>query len=100
MAEANGWTLYEHPAFTDQLAKLEARVERRKKADPKSHAQSADAKLLAAIVKLVMEVIPADPGAKGVFYRAVVGPFASSGEANSFCSGLKAAGGQCIVQKN
>jgi hypothetical protein len=42
----------------------------------------------------------ADLGAKGVFYRAVVGPFASSGEANSLCSGLKAAGGQCIVQKN
>ena len=42
----------------------------------------------------------ADLGAKGVFYRALVGPFASSGEANSLCSGLKAAGGQCIVQKN
>ena len=42
----------------------------------------------------------ADLGAKGVFYRAVIGPFASSSEANSLCSGLKAAGGQCIVQKN
>jgi hypothetical protein len=42
----------------------------------------------------------ADLGAKGVFYRAVVGPFASSSEANSLCNGLKAAGGQCIIQKN
>jgi hypothetical protein len=42
----------------------------------------------------------ADLGAKGVFYRAVVGPFASSSEANSFCSGLKAAGGQCVIQRN
>ena len=42
----------------------------------------------------------ADLGAKGVFYRAVVGPFASSNEANSLCSGLKAAGGQCIIQRN
>jgi cell division septation protein DedD len=42
----------------------------------------------------------ADLGAKGVYYRAVVGPFASSGEANSFCTGLKAAGGQCIIQRN
>jgi hypothetical protein len=42
----------------------------------------------------------ADLGAKGVFYRAVVGPFASASEANSLCNGLKAAGGQCVIQKN
>jgi hypothetical protein len=41
-----------------------------------------------------------DLGAKGVFYRALVGPFASAGDAVHFCSGLKAAGGECIVQKN
>jgi hypothetical protein len=41
-----------------------------------------------------------DLGAKGVFYRALVGPFASAGDAAQFCSSLKAAGGQCIVQKN
>jgi hypothetical protein len=42
----------------------------------------------------------ADLGAKGVFYRAMVGPFASAGEAGQFCSGLKAAGGQCIIHRN
>ena len=42
----------------------------------------------------------ADLGAKGVFYRALVGPFASAGEAGRLCDSLKAAGGQCIVQKN
>jgi hypothetical protein len=42
----------------------------------------------------------ADLGAKGVFYRALVGPFANAGDAGHFCSSLKAAGGQCIVQKN
>jgi hypothetical protein len=42
----------------------------------------------------------ADLGAKGVFYRALVGPFASSADAGHFCSSLKAAGGQCIIQKN
>jgi hypothetical protein len=41
-----------------------------------------------------------DLGAKGIFYRALVGPFGSSGEANEMCSALKAAGGQCIVQRN
>jgi len=42
----------------------------------------------------------ADLGDKGVYYRAQVGPFASASEATSFCDNLKAAGGQCIVQKN
>jgi hypothetical protein len=42
----------------------------------------------------------ADLGPKGVYYRAMVGPFGSAGDADQFCSGLKAAGGQCIVQKN
>jgi hypothetical protein len=42
----------------------------------------------------------ADLGPKGIYYRAMVGPFGSAGDADQFCSGLKAAGGQCIVQKN
>lgn len=41
-----------------------------------------------------------DLGDKGVYYRAMVGPFANGGEAVALCSSLKAAGGQCIVQKN
>jgi hypothetical protein len=41
-----------------------------------------------------------DLGEKGVYYRAMVGPFGSAGDADQFCGGLKAAGGQCIVQKN
>jgi SPOR domain len=39
-------------------------------------------------------------GAKGIYYRALVGPFASAGEANALCSDLKAAGGQCLIQRN
>jgi len=41
-----------------------------------------------------------DLGAKGTYYRAMVGPFANANEASELCSSLKAAGGQCIVQKN
>ncbi|MCW5691277.1 MAG: SPOR domain-containing protein [Pseudolabrys sp.] len=41
-----------------------------------------------------------DLGEKGIYFRAMVGPFASSGEASQFCSGLKAAGGQCLIQRN
>ena len=42
----------------------------------------------------------ADLGAKGVYYRALVGPFASLEQASGLCSSLKAAGGSCIVQRN
>ena len=42
----------------------------------------------------------ADLGAKGVYYRAMVGPFGSTEEAAKFCGNLKSAGGQCVVQRN
>jgi len=42
----------------------------------------------------------ADLGDKGVFYRAMVGPFGSQDEAAQLCGNLKTAGGQCVVQKN
>jgi hypothetical protein len=41
----------------------------------------------------------ADLGAAGIYYRALVGPFASAEKATKMCSGLKVAGGDCIVQK-
>jgi SPOR domain len=42
----------------------------------------------------------ADTGANGIFYRAAVGPFKTADEASQFCGTLKAAGGQCVVQRN
>ena len=36
----------------------------------------------------------------GIFYRAQVGSFTTSEQATTFCDNLKAAGGQCIVQRN
>jgi SPOR domain len=42
----------------------------------------------------------ADLGDKGVYYRAMVGPFGSPDEASQFCGNLKNAGGQCVVQRN
>ncbi|MBI5319738.1 SPOR domain-containing protein [Bradyrhizobium sp.] len=42
----------------------------------------------------------ADLGEKGVFYRAMVGPFGTRDEAAQFCSNLKTAGGQCVIQSN
>jgi SPOR domain len=42
----------------------------------------------------------ADLGEKGIYYRAMIGPFGTSAEASQFCGNLKNAGGQCIIQKN
>jgi len=42
----------------------------------------------------------ADLGSKGVYYRAMVGPFGSSEQAVQFCGSLRSAGGQCVVQRN
>jgi hypothetical protein len=42
----------------------------------------------------------ADLGDKGVYYRAMVGPFGSPEEASQFCGSLKTAGGQCVIQRN
>ncbi len=42
----------------------------------------------------------ADLGQKGVYYRAMVGPFGTSEEASQFCGSLKTAGGQCVIQRN
>ena len=41
----------------------------------------------------------ADLGEKGIYYRAMVGPFGTADEAVQMCNNLKTAGGQCVVQK-
>lgn len=57
----NGWTLYEHPLFTQQLTELVAQVGKLKAQSPSTYQQKAATKRLAAIVKLATEVIPQDP---------------------------------------
>jgi toxin YhaV len=56
-----GWTLYAHPLFLGQLERLSAAVAKKAKKDPKGYQSSADAKLLAALHKLVFEIVPMDP---------------------------------------
>lgn len=57
----NGWSIYAHPIFLDQLEKLIEEVEARQAADPKNWQKKNCTKRLAAIFKLVNEVIPRDP---------------------------------------
>jgi hypothetical protein len=41
-----------------------------------------------------------DLGDRGTFYRAMVGPYANRDQAYEVCQNLKAAGGECVVQRN
>ena len=61
MITVNGWTLYAHPLFLDQIGKLTVAVERARKKDPKGYTSSANAKLLTSMRKLMFEAIPVDP---------------------------------------
>lgn len=57
----NGWTLFAHPIFLDQLDALTRQVEALKLKDPTGYAKKNATKRLAAIAKLAFEVIAQDP---------------------------------------
>lgn len=59
----NGWSIYAHPVFLDQLDSLIDEVEQQKHKDGENYKQKNCTKRLAAIRKLVCEVIPQDPTA-------------------------------------
>jgi toxin YhaV len=61
MFAVNGWQLFAHPLFLDQLERLGVAVERTRTKDPRGWHTSANAKLLAALRQLVFETIPQDP---------------------------------------
>jgi len=57
----NGWALFAHPLFLDQIERLAGQIERLKARDPAGYRGKNATKRLAAIVKLALEVIPQDP---------------------------------------
>ena len=59
--EINGWTVYAHPLFLDQLNAIIGSVENARKKDPKGYKKKRAAKLLAAVLKVAFEDIPSDP---------------------------------------
>ena len=59
----NGWSIYAHPIFLDQLDDLIKEVEARKASAPANWQKKNCAKRLAAILKLMTEAIATDPGA-------------------------------------
>jgi toxin YhaV len=59
----NGWKLYTHPLFSEQLNRLVEQVELLAKKDPTGYRDGAPAKLLATINSYIREIIPREPGA-------------------------------------
>ena len=57
----NGWTLFAHPLFIDQIESLAAKVERLASKDPAGYKKKNDTKRLAAIYSLIFETIPQNP---------------------------------------
>lgn len=57
----NGWTLFAHPLFLEQLRALTQDVVDLQRKDPKGYIHKNATKRLAAIRQLAFEVIPQDP---------------------------------------
>lgn len=57
----NGWTLLFHEAIVGQLENLADACRRARQADQKNYRLNANVKVFAALAKLMLEVIPADP---------------------------------------
>lgn len=57
----NGWTIYFHPLFLDQLERLKAGVERDVTKRPHGLTKGPNTKLLSAIRTITLDRIPQDP---------------------------------------
>jgi toxin YhaV len=70
----NGWEIYAHPLFLDQLESLIAAAEAARAKDPEGYRGSRAAKLLAATLKIAFEAIPADPVGDEYRQGSTLGP--------------------------
>lgn len=60
----NGWRVFAHPLFIDQLEALIADVEALRRKNPQGYGSKAASKHLAAITRLMLHDIPQDPSRK------------------------------------
>ncbi len=72
----------------------------RSEADARASFKALQQKFPSSFASRAPLIKRADLGSRGVYYRAMVGPFGTSEQAVQFCGNLKAAGGQCVVQRN
>lgn len=57
----NGWNIFAHPLFIEQVEQLLTQVENLRQKDPIGYREKNATKRLAAIAKLAFDVIPQDP---------------------------------------
>ena len=69
----NGWTIYAHPLFLDQLEILIAEVESLRAKDPTGYGSKNASKRLAAITRLMLQDIPQDPSRREVQQGSTLG---------------------------
>ncbi|RJF70385.1 SPOR domain-containing protein [Rhodopseudomonas palustris] len=72
----------------------------RSEADAKASYRALQSKFPSVLGSRQPLIKRADLGSKGVYYRAMVGPFGTPDQAQQLCGSLKSAGGQCVVQRN
>jgi toxin YhaV len=70
----NGWRLFVHPLFTQQLELLTSQVESLAAKDPGHYKEHAATKLLATIRRYILEIIPKDPNAPEFRQGNTLGP--------------------------
>lgn len=62
MIQRHGWTLLFHQCLIEQLRSLEAAVKRARLQDPAGYESNANTKLFGALSKLILDVVPTEPG--------------------------------------
>ena len=72
--ERNGWSLFQHPLFAEQLTGLTNAVEQLAASDPAGYLAHPKTKLLATIRRLILETIPANPNAPEFRQGNTLGP--------------------------
>ncbi len=70
----NGWAIFAHPLFLDQVEALISEVERAKAKDPQGFVRKNAAKRLRMIADLAFRIIPADPTAAEYRQGGTLGP--------------------------
>jgi hypothetical protein len=85
--QINGWRIYAHPLFLDQLNALINEVETLRRKDPQGYRSKNPSKRLAAIARLMLHDIPQDPARKEPHWALRTGIGAGpSSSSNTACS--------------
>lgn len=70
----NGWSIFAHPVFLEQFEFLLEDVQRLYQKDPVAYKKKNSTKRLAAISKLIFEIIPNDPTLSEYRQGSTLGP--------------------------